>query len=365
MKQQTSEEGREECIRAFQELKNITDPQEKKGIISRCILCIKDIPKKAESISGYQLCLELTTGIENPADRKWLLLAIASELPRTTEFTHLYTVVLSHAIRSANDIVDPKARKDALLDVIYDIPQKPDFRPLYTQGMGYAIKAADEISAPQHRIHALLSMAKEIPTAPGYNSLRLKALKLALNLATTVSRPIYEKNRLNDIARTLPKSSDVSFYRQYTLLGIAKEIPKSGEFLGLYKEAVRLAIAAATTIEEPFYRKYALCYIAEDLSTAPESLSLYKHTVMEAFKAASAIVDPLVRIHALIDILKLFPKTADFSPMLRQTLKDILDFYTLRKRIKDITPMEVIDFILFAEEKGVLDSKKAKFTKNK
>jgi len=130
-------------------------------------------------------------------------------------------------------------------------------------------------------------------------------------------------------------------------------------------EAIKLAIAAAKTIEEPYYKKYALTYIAEDISNIPEAYPLFKETIMEAFDAAIAIQEPLVRMHALIDILKLSPKTVDFFPQLQQTLRDILDFYSVKKRIKDITPLEVIDFILVAEDKGIKDSKKTRYTKTK
>lgn len=366
IKQGFADEKNMVCIlETFPKVSDVIGPEAKKEILSRCLRCVKDIPKSSEFLSGYQLCVELTTRIENPSERKWLLLSIAGELPNTAEFHHLYIEVLSQAIRAANAIEDPKSRKDALLDIIHELPQKHDFQPLYLDAMNHAIKAADEIRDSQHRVHALLSIADEIPNTLEYNSLRLRTFKLALNLATNMSQPQYEQHRLNHIAKTLPKTSDIEFYRQYTLLGIAKEIPKTGEFLNLYKDAIKLAIAAAVTIEEPYYRKYALCYIAEELSGTPDLMSLYKHTMKEAFKAASAIVEPLVRVHALIDILKLFPKTTDFFPQLQEALVSLLDFYTVRKRIKDVTPIEVIDFILLMDEKGVRDSKKTKFTKEK
>lgn len=366
MRAQTTSEENIECIReTFQRVKGITDLQEKKRILVRCMRCIKEIPKTSGYIPVYRLSIDLANEIESPVDRKTILFAITRELPRTAKFAALYLEATKHTLIAANAIEDPKVRKDSLLNIVHEIPEKPDFQPLYIQAMTYAIKAADEIRDSQHRIHALLSIANEIPKNPDFNPLRLKTLKLALNLATHISRPYYERHLLDNIAKTLPKSCDVSFYRQYTLLGIAKEIPKKGEFLELYQEAIKLAIAAATTIDEPFYRKYALSYIAEELSHTPEAYPLYKQTIMEAFKAASDVPDPLVKMQALIDILKLFPKTVDFFPQLQQTLRDILDFYSVKKRIKDITPMEVIDFILVAEEKGIKDSKKTRYTKTK
>lgn len=354
------------CIReTFYRVNNIIDIHDKKKILLRCIRCIKEIPKTSEYLPVYQLSIDLANEIGSPSDRKTILFSIARELPKTVKFASLYLDAIKSTMMAANAIDDPKTRKDSLVDITNDLPEKPDFQPVYIQAMTYAIKAADEIKDSQHRVHALLSLAKGIPRVTELNQLRLKALKLALNLATHISLPYYEKHLLDNIAKTLPKSSDVSFYRQYTLLGIAREIPKTGEFLKLYKEAIRLAIAAATTIGEPYYRKYALCYIAEEISNTTELFTLYKQTIMEALKAASAIVEPIVRIHALIDILKIFPKTSEFFPLLQQTLRDILDFYSVKKRISDISPIEVIDFILVAEEKGVRDSRKDRYTKTK
>lgn len=354
------------CIlETFPRVGDVIEPESRKRILSQCVNCIKDIPKKVESMAGYQLCVSLTNRLENPSERKWLLLAIARELPRSAEFNFLNLEVFSQSVRAANAIEDAKLKKDALLDIIHDLPEKEDFQPLFIEAMNHAIKAADEIINPQHRVHALISLVDEIPGTQKYSHLRLRAFKLALNLATNISHAQYDQLRLKQIAKTLPKTSDVEFYRQYTLLGIAKEIPKTGEFLNLFKEAIMLAVAAAVTIEEPYYRKYALCYIAEELTGSHELTSLYKHTMSEAYKAATAIEDPLVRINALIDVLKLFPKTADFFEQLKKALVNILDFYTVQSRIKDITPMEVIDFILLMDDKSVDDSKKSKFTKDK
>lgn len=362
------EENREDiaCIlETFPKITDVIEPESRKSILSQCVNCIKKIPKKIESMAGYELCVSLTSRLENPSERKWLLLAIARELPRTPEFHILSFDIFSQSVRAANAIKDARIRKDALLDIIHSLPEKEDFKPLFSEAMNHAIKAADEIGDQQYRVHALLSLANEIPGTLEFNHLRLRAFKLALDLATNVNQAKYDQLRLKQIAKTLPKASDYEFYRQYTLLGIAKEIPRTGEFLDLYKEAIMLAIAAAATIEVPYYRKYALCYIAEELAGTPALAALYRHTMSEAHKAASCIEEPIVRVHAMIDLLKLFPKSADFFPQLSDALTSILDFYTVQSRIKDITPMDVLDFVLLMDEKTVGDSKKSKFTKDK
>jgi len=75
------------CIlETFPKVRDVIEPEAKKKILSQCVNCIKEIPKKVESMAGYQLCISLTTRLENPSERKWLLLAIARELPMSAEF---------------------------------------------------------------------------------------------------------------------------------------------------------------------------------------------------------------------------------------------------------------------------------------
>lgn len=359
------------CIRdTFNAVKNITDIHEKKRILLRCINCIKEIPKTHEFMSAYQECVTLANSVKSPSDRKALLLVIAGEIPRGTEFSSLYAATMKDAVLASNNIDDPKTRKDSLLKIADEIQEKQSLHPLYVQAIANAIKAANEIKDSQHRIHALLSIATDLPKTAELNPLRLNAFKLALNLSTSINQisnaSYYDRKLLNEIARTLPKSCDYAFYRQYTLLGIAKEIPKTGDFLTLYKDAIKLAIAAAVTIEEPYYRKYALCYIADEIRPTHELYPLYKETVKEAFKASAEIVAPLSKIHALIEMLKDFARNPDFFPQIQHALKNILEFYSVTKMIKDLSPMEIVDFILVAEDKGVIkDSTKSKNTKLK
>ncbi|MDD5435212.1 MAG: Hsp70 family protein, partial [Nitrospira sp.] len=355
------------CLRdTFNAIRNITDIHGKEKVLVRCIHCIKEIPKTIESLSSYQLCIDLAAGVKSPSDRKNLLLVVAGEMPNDEGFDPLYSAAMKQAVLASDNIEEPKMRKDSLLKIAEQIQEKPSFQPLYIQAITNAIKAANEIKDSQHRIHALLTIATDLPKTQEINYLRLNAFKLALNISTAANQTSYDKRILDEIAKTMPKSCDYSFYRQYTLLGIAKELPKTGEFLELYREAIKLAIAAATTIEEPYYRKYALCYIAEELSTIPALYPLYRQTVKEAFKASAEIDKPLAKIHALIEMLKTYPKNSDFFPQIQQALKNILEFYSVKKMIKDLSPMEIIDFLLVAEEKGIIkDSTKAKNIKLK
>ena len=355
------------CVQeTFSNVKNLNDPYQKKVTIARCIQCIKNIPKKTEFLSAFRLCLDLTNKIGGyPGDRYSILSVLSKELPKVKDFYSLYGAIIKERIRTARDIENPITRKDSLIAIAAEVSDNEILRPLYVEALEDAIKASKEIADPQHKIHALMGIINIIPDEEEFKDLKLKAYRLALNTAGATKDSIYNPALLRKIAHTLPKSCDVSFYRQYTLLGIAKEIPKAGEFLELYKDTISLAIAAATTIEEPVYRKYALCYIAQEVADVEPLAYLYKHTLREAFKAASMISDHLVRVHAIIDILKILPKTSEFFPEIEKALKDILEIYSIEKRIRELTPLDILDYVLLVDEKIIKDSKKQQFTKMK
>lgn len=269
---------------------------------------------------------------------------------------------IKDAINAIRDIEDPKHKKDFLLNIAGRLLEKPEFQALYIEAIDKAIDAADEIPDMQHRIHALLCIANDLPETADAGQLRLKAMRLAMNLKEDAH---YSREELEGIAKGLPKSSDYSFYRQYTLLGAAKMLPKTGEFLKLYKDAIETAIAATDVILEPSYRKYALIYIVNELPKTPEFQALHLKALEKAFKAATDIIDPLVKTYNLIDVLNDIPIATEFFPLLQQILKDILSLFSMKMMLKGINATEVIDYILVAEERGINESKKAKYTKTK
>ncbi len=269
---------------------------------------------------------------------------------------------VKEAINAIRDIKEPKSRKDSFLNIAARLPKTPEFQSLYAEAINNALDAADGISDRQHRIHALLCIANELSEAAEANPLRLRAMRLAMNLKEHAH---CSKGELEGIAKRLPKSSDYSFYRQYTLLGVAKMLPKTGEFLKLYKDAIETAIAATDVIPEPSYRKYALIYIANELLKTPEFQALHLKALEKAFKAATDIIDPLIKTYNLIDILNDIPIASEFFPLLQQILKDILSLFSMKMTLKGINATEIIDYILVAEERGINESKKAKYTKTK
>ena len=187
-------------------------------------------------------------------------------------------------------------------------------------------------------------------------------MRLALDLSDTAH---HKKASLDEIAKELPKSLDISFYRSYTLLGIAGQLPKNNEFLNLYKEAIQRALHATDVIKEPYYREYALLYIARELPKTEEYLALYKQAIEEAFHATIAIQDPFAKKHALIEILQEIPKTPKFSTLLQQVMKQALDFYAARRRLENIDIIGRLDYFIAGEQRRLTESKKVKYTKEK
>ncbi|MDH4128701.1 MAG: Hsp70 family protein, partial [Spirochaetota bacterium] len=64
-----------------------------------------------------------------------------------------------------------------------------------------------------------------------------------------------------------------------------------------------------------------------------------------------------------IDILRIIPKKEPFYPLIYDIIKDILNFFTFKKTLENIDPMEIIDILLIAEDRRITEAKKTRFTK--
>lgn len=287
-----------------------------------------------------------------------LLIDTARRLPKAAEFLELYKL----GYELLNKITDPEDNRHATLDFVKEIPQTDIFLPLYSKAVEDAVDAADGLEEAYKRTTELLRLAEETPKTDKFLNTRLRAWRLAMNLP---DKPRQKEAPLDKIAGELPKTSDVSFFKRYTLLGIAKEMPKEGAFAAAYREAISCAIKAVPLIEEPFYRKYALIYIARDIPKKKEFAGLYEQAITETFKATIEIKDPFARQHALIELLQEVPKTIGFFPLLQDVIEQSLSFFTVRKWMGDIEVFDVVDYILSAEELGIKESKKKRFSREK
>lgn len=287
-----------------------------------------------------------------------LLIRAARELPKTPEALELFRLGFDLLDR----IEDPANRQLALLEYAKEIPSSTVFIPFYLKAAEAAIIAADALDEAYRRIVELTRIAEEMPKSPEFNDLRALAWRLALGLP---DRPRFAPPPIEKIASELPKSSDLGFFTRYTLLGIARMTPKDGPFAAVYREAIELAMQAASTISEPFYRRYASLSISAELPKSPEFADLYLKALQDTYKYNLEMKDAFAREFGLIELLQRIPKTREFFLLLQQVLEQSLSFFTVRKWMEDVDVFDVVDYVLSAEEHGLTDSKKNRCLREK
>lgn len=344
---------------AFERMEVLNNFKEKKDTL---ICAVKELPKSVASLPAYEAGLQFINAIEHPEERRSTLLEFIDEVPKTVDFIAFNQTAIGCAIEAVNKINDPKHRKAALLRIAGKIPKTPEYTLLYKTAMELAIEASHAIQDRVIRRYSLVDIAEELPKTREFIPLYLHAMTIALDLSED---PAYRKHSLAEIAKELPKSVDYTFYRKYTLLGMASDLTKTAEALPLYKQAMEMAMSAASLINEPYYRKYALMFIANELPKTPVFLQMYKQALEGAYEAAMHIQDPFGRKYALIDIMKNLPRTHVFLSLLLKTIEQVLSFFTVKKWIDEVRVTDVIDFILASEDKSLHDGKKHKFTKEK
>ncbi|MBI5560435.1 MAG: Hsp70 family protein [Deltaproteobacteria bacterium] len=332
--------------------KESSDPRKKREAVLKFL---KELPPHPGSLKAFELAYKSINEIDDAEERRSAVLEIERIIPRTDEFSSLYAQVVDGALNAVMEINHPVHRKSAFLRIAGDIPVRPEFNTLYERAVRLSIDSADKIADPGIRRYSLVDCAGRLRQRGGFDRLAVHAYRVAMGIAEEAG---YRKYSLEDIMRELPKSSDYTFYRNNTFLGIAVALPKKGEFLKLYKEAIRLAIKASLLVAEPYYRKYALLFIAQELPKTEEFTALYRESLEEAFNASLAIKEPFPRQFAFLEILKEVPKTEYFSPLMLKAIEASLPFFSVKSRMQDVEVVEVIDYIIVAEEKKISDSKK-------
>lgn len=312
-------------------------------------------------MSGIEAPREYLNTARNTDDKsaiRSLIVRAGRELPKTPEALDLF----ASAFELLDRIDDPADRRLALLDFVKEIPCTPAFGSFYLKAAEAAIVAADALDEKHRRVTELLRLANELPKSQEFTGLRLLAWRLALGLP---GRPRFAEPNLEKMASELPKASDISFFAGYAILGVARMMPKDGPFAEVYREAIELAIKAAGSIAEPYYRRYALISISDELSGGGEFEALRLKAFEGAYRATLAIADPFGREYCLIELFQAAPKTREFFPLLQSIIEDALSFFTVRKWMEDVEVFDVVDYILSAEEHGITDSKKNRFSREK
>ena len=312
-------------------------------------------------MSDIETCWQHLYAARDTEDNKsvrHLLIRAARELPKTPEAFELFRL----GFELLDRIEDPASRQLALLEYTKEIPSTTVFISLYLKAAEAAIIAADALDESYRRIVELTRIAEEMPKGPEFTDLRVLAWRLALDLP---DKPRFAAPPIEKISRELPKSSDLSFFTRYTLLGIARMTPKDGPFAAVYREAIELAMQAAATISEPYYRRYASLSISAELPKSPEFADLFLKALQDAYKYSLEMKDPFAREFGLIELLQRIPKTREFFSLLQQVLEQSLSFFTVRKWMEDVDVFDVVDYVLSAEDHGITDSKKNRCLREK
>ncbi|MEE8575342.1 MAG: Hsp70 family protein [Thermodesulfobacteriota bacterium] len=338
-------------------INGITDTRERLRVI---LTAVRSLPVGNGSLSSFENALELIKEIEYFDERRAALEEFISEIPLNEDYFDLYKEAVKAAISATLETEEPKLRKTTLNQIAAKIPQMPALRDLFIEITNLAIVAANEIEKPFTRRFSLASIAKELPKDPEYIPLRERAYSLALGLS---EEDINKVSSLEEIAHELPKSCDYQFYRDNAFFGIAQQMPKIEAFLPLYLRAVARAVEATTVIDEPYYKKYALIYITKELPETEYFLSLHKEIMGKTLDATLLIEDQFVKHFALLEMLHDFPKTPEFYPLILRTMEELLPFFSIKSRLDDVELIEVIDYIIIAEERKINEGKKNRYTR--
>ena len=351
---------------ALDSAEEIKDPREKK----RAILDIAGAltPEAAgtnkeagtENLNALWRVFTIACSIVDDSERRSTLGELLRLIAPGGATLPLYIEAVTRTTDELTRIPQPIHRKSALLRLAGELPHKVELKEPCRAAMSAAIDASDKIADLTIRRGSLIEIAKKLEEREELDELRLHALKVALGLADVEG---YNRYSLELIGGELPKSCDYAFYRDKTFLGITLSLPKRGEFLKLFKEAMEVAIQASLSIEGPYYRKYALLFIAGELSPTGEFLPLYKKAVQGAFEASAAITDGFSRHYALFELFKALPREREFYPLILGCVEKMLPFFSMKSRFEDVEALDILDYIIVAEEKKMKDSKKKRYTR--
>lgn len=286
-----------------------------------------------------------------------LVVRAGRELPKTPEALELFSLAFDLLSR----IEDAREKRLATLDFVRELPFTPLFKDLYSKAMEAAITAADSLDEANRRTTELIRIAEELPGTEDFLPLRVLAWRLALGLP---DRPRFAEPNLPKIAHELPKQSDIAFFASYTLLGIASSAPKDGPFEAVYREAIELAIKAANTLD-PYYRRYALICIHDELPKDGKFGDIVFKAMEEAFKSTMEMTDEFAREFCLIELFQIASRNREFYPLVQNIMEQALSFFTVRKWMEDVDVLDVVDYVLSAEEQAITDSKKNRFSREK
>lgn len=312
----------------------------------------------ADQTAVKQALLDLKETPERERLRK-VFAVVTRVVPKTVESLEIFSLCFG----VISEVHDEHDRREFILEFSRTVPRIDAFLPLYKDVCEAAVTAADSISDDHaKRITELTRLASEMPRTNAFAGLRVRAWRLAMGLS---DKPRFAAPDLKRVAKELPKANDYMFYRRYTLLGLANELPREAIFRDAYREAFAIAIDASAYIDEPYYRKYALVEISNRIKDSPDLFQLYKKSIEEAYKAVLDLKDPFARVFGLHELLTVIPRAEPFFPLLQDVMAKGLSFFTMKSWMDDIEVFDVVDFVLSADEGGMHESKQKRFVREK
>ncbi len=319
-------------------------------------------------VSGFctpeilQECFDLIHKIESTDEKCNAILEFTRVIPKTGAYASLYKSALEESVEAIlfRDET-PVHKKSALTRLIDGVPRSAEFDGSYKFIMMNAIDVADKIEDRVARRHALVEISKDLMDRGNLEEVALLARETALGFAEVAG---YKNYSLEEVSLELPKPCDLKFYVERTFLGVAFSLPKRGGFLDLYKKAIEYAVDSVKCLDEPVYRKYALVFIAQELDGQDRFVDLYRQTLMAAAEATLEIRDPFPRQRALLDMLECIPKEEFFFPVISRIIEETLPFFSFKSRMDDLEAMDVIDYIIVAEERKMSESKTKRYTRS-
>ncbi len=341
----------------FEDIKAISDTKERKLAMLRLLKELDDSPSNAPIYAGAK---EIFCALPEEDEKRAALHELIISLPMESYFLDIYHDIIFILLDSAERIEGQRYRKSQLLRIASEIPLEPEFFPLFKDAINRTITASNACDELFVRRYALFNIAERLPLDEEFTEMRYRALSLALGLSDEAPE---RRDSWELLAFELPKVCDYTFFVDNTFLGIAIRMPKTGVFRPLYMQAIEIALEASDHMEEPYFKKYALLYIAKSLPKEEVFEPLYRRALEKTCEAAMDIRDPFINHITVLEILEVLPKTEAYYPLILTLIEKVLPFYSVKSRIDDVALLDVIDYIIIAEERKIGESKKNRYTR--
>ncbi len=320
----------------------------------------RGLKKDHGSPGEFRKCYDLLSIIPPEEEKRSALHDFVNLIPIESGYMDLYHEVILVLLDLTDAMCDPRARKTSLLRISNELPKSPEFLDLFKDAIGRTIRGANDIEDHVIRRLSLMSIAENLPGEEKFTDLRYEAIALALGLSDD---PSARRLTMEELAFELPKSCDYEFFQKNSFMGVAERMPKEGRFQALYLAAIDEAMNAIKYLEEPYFRKYALVFLSNTLPDGKAFEPYYRRAMEEAYDATMKIRNPFVNHVTLLELFSEIPKRIEYYPKLLKIIENILPFYTMRGRMGDVEILDVVDFVIVAEERKMNESKKNRFTR--